>query len=58
MSQDGADRQAGPEVGGTDISSFAPHQHGGEMIRLTLVGVTIAVLGVATALIVAIDRFT
>jgi len=38
--------------------SFAPHQRGGEMIRLTLAGVAIAVLGVATALIVAIDRFT
>lgn len=37
--------------------SFAPHQRGGEMIRLTVAGVDIAVLGVATALIIAIDRF-
>jgi uncharacterized membrane protein YidH (DUF202 family) len=37
--------------------SFASHQHGGEMIRLTVAGVAIAVLGVATALIIAVDRF-
>jgi uncharacterized membrane protein YidH (DUF202 family) len=37
--------------------SFASHQRGGEMIRLTVAGVVIAVLGVATALIIAIDRF-
>jgi hypothetical protein len=36
--------------------SFASHQRG-EMIRLTVAGVVIAVLGVATALIIAIDRF-
>jgi uncharacterized membrane protein YidH (DUF202 family) len=37
--------------------SFAPHQRGGQMVRLTVAGVVIAVLGLATALIVAIDRF-
>jgi hypothetical protein len=37
--------------------SFAPHQRGGEMVRLITAGVAIAILGVATALIVAIDRF-
>jgi hypothetical protein len=36
--------------------SFASHQRG-EMIRITVAGVVIAVLGVATALIIAIDRF-
>ena len=40
----------------SDIFS-APHQPSGEMIRLTVAGVVIAVLGVATALIIAIDRF-
>ena len=35
----------------------APHQRRGEMVRLTVAGVVIAVLGVATALIIAIDRF-
>ena len=37
--------------------SFPSHQHSGEMVRLTFAGVAIALLGVATALIVAIDRF-
>jgi uncharacterized membrane protein YidH (DUF202 family) len=37
--------------------SFTSYQRGGEMIRLTVAGVVIAVLGVATALIIAIDRF-
>jgi len=35
----------------------APHQRRGEMVRLTVAGVVITVLGVATALIIAIDRF-
>jgi uncharacterized membrane protein YidH (DUF202 family) len=38
-------------------TSSAPHQRGGEMVRLTVAGVVIAVLGAATALIIAIDRF-
>ena len=33
----------------------APHQRGGEMVRLTVAGVAIAALGVTTALIIAID---
>jgi len=33
--------------------SFAPQQRGGQMVRLTVAGVVIAVLGLATALIVA-----
>jgi hypothetical protein len=37
--------------------SFAPHKRGGEMVRLTVAGVAIAVLGLTTALIVAIGRF-
>jgi putative membrane protein len=37
--------------------SFEPPQGRGEMIRLTAAGAAIAILGVATALIVAIDRF-
>jgi hypothetical protein len=37
--------------------SFAPHQRGAEMIRLVAASVAIAVLGVATALSVATDRF-
>jgi hypothetical protein len=36
---------------------FAPHPGVGETFRLMATGVAIAVLGVATALIVAIDRF-
>ncbi len=38
-------------------TSSAPHQRSGEMVRLTVAGIVIAVLGVATALIIAIDRF-
>ncbi len=38
-------------------TSSAPYQRGAEMVRLTVAGVVIAVLGVATALIIAIDRF-
>jgi len=38
-------------------TSSAPHQRGGEMVRLTVAGIVIAVLGVTTALIIAIDRF-
>jgi uncharacterized membrane protein YidH (DUF202 family) len=36
---------------------FAPHPPAGETVRLMAVGVAIAVLGVATALIIATDRF-
>jgi uncharacterized membrane protein YidH (DUF202 family) len=36
---------------------FAPHPGVGETFRLMVIGVAIAVLGVATVLIVAIDRF-
>lgn len=42
---------------GTIDTSSAPHRRSGEMVRLTVAGVAIAVLGVATALIIAIDRF-
>jgi putative membrane protein len=36
---------------------FTPHPPAGETARLMAVGVAITVLGVATALIIAIDRF-
>ena len=38
-------------------TSSAPHQRSGEMVRLTVAGIVIAVLGLTTALIIAIDRF-
>jgi uncharacterized membrane protein YidH (DUF202 family) len=37
--------------------SFGQHQRGADVVRITVAGLVIAVLGVATALIVAIDRF-
>ena len=37
--------------------SSVPHQRSGEMMRLAVAGIVIAVLGVATALMIAINRF-